>query len=130
MNTTKRSKQREAIKNFLYGRKDHPTAEFIYQNLREELPNLSLGTVYRNLALLEQLGEICRISCGDSSDHFDYNTKPHHHFICRQCHCVQDIPIDNLDFLTTLASANFNGNIEGYHAHFYGLCKECATAEN
>ena len=65
MATLKYSRQRESIKNFLAGRKDHPTAETVYSNLRQEQPHISLGTVYRNLALLTELGEIRKISTGD-----------------------------------------------------------------
>ena len=54
----KYSRQRESIVNFLASRTDHPTAETIYQNIKKEFPNISLGTVYRNLSLLEEIGEI------------------------------------------------------------------------
>ena len=57
----KRSRQREMIKSFLMGRKDHPTADVIYSNLKQQDPNLSLGTVYRNLKLLSDMGEILRL---------------------------------------------------------------------
>ena len=91
MATRKYSRQRESIKSFLAGRFDHPTAETIYSCLREEQPHLSLGTVYRNLSLLTELGEIRKISTGDGPDHFDGDTSFHHHFICRQCHQVRYI---------------------------------------
>ena len=58
----KYSKQRESIKNFLVTRYDHPTAETVYLNIRKEFPNISLGTVYRNLSLLTELGEVIKIS--------------------------------------------------------------------
>ena len=64
MGTTKYSRQREAIIHFLKSRKDHPTAEVIYQHLKEDQPNLSLGTVYRNLNLLAEIGEIQKLSPG------------------------------------------------------------------
>ena len=67
MGTTKYSRQREAIIHFLKSRKDHPTAEVIYQHLKEEQPNLSLGTVYRNLTKLSTNGSILKISCNDTS---------------------------------------------------------------
>ena len=89
----KYSRQREAIKRFLMTRTDHPTADTVYVNIKKEFPNISLGTVYRNLSLLASIGEICKISCGDNSDHFDPNTKPHYHFYCRHCGSVQDIHI-------------------------------------
>ena len=56
------SKQRESIKNYLYGREDHPTADMIYTSIREEYPNISLGTIYRNLSLLVEIGEIQKIT--------------------------------------------------------------------
>ena len=61
----KYSKQRAMIKDFLQGRKDHPTAEVVYNNIREIYPKISLGTVYRNLVLLSDIGEIARFRVGD-----------------------------------------------------------------
>ena len=89
MKTMKYSRQRESIKNFLSTRKDHPTADAVYMNIRKEYPNISLGTVYRNLSLLASVGEIQKISCGDGVDHFDPNADPHYHFVCRDCGAVK-----------------------------------------
>ena len=74
MKTLKYSRQRESIKNCLMNRTDHPTADALYLSIREEFPNISLGTVYRNLNLLVELGEIMKFTCGDGSEHFDYTT--------------------------------------------------------
>lgn len=123
--TVKYSRQREAIVNFLKDRKDHPTADFIYRNIREEYPNISLGTVYRNLALLEELGMVAKISCNDGNDHYDPNVMPHYHFICRECGAVLDIEMDNINFINTLAEKNFAGRIDGHNAYFYGACEAC-----
>ena len=65
MKTLKYSRQRESIKACLMSRKDHPTADALYTSIREQFPNISLGTVYRNLNLLVELGEIRKLSCGD-----------------------------------------------------------------
>ena len=73
MANLKRSKQRECIKAFLATRTDHPTADTIYMNIRQEFPNISLGTVYRNLALLSDLGEIMKITTDGGADRFDGN---------------------------------------------------------
>lgn len=62
MATLKYSRQRESIKEFLTGRTDHPTADFVYENMKQIYPNISLGTVYRNLSLLADLGEIQKLS--------------------------------------------------------------------
>lgn len=130
MSILKYSRQRESIKNFLAGRKDHPTAETIYSSLRQEQPRISLGTVYRNLSLLTELGEIRKISTDDGPDHFDGDISQHHHFICRQCHQVSDLHMENIDYILDTAKKDFQGQIEGYVANFYGLCEECRKTEN
>ena len=91
MPALKYSRQREAIKSFLMTRKDHPTADVVYHSLRADFPNISLGTVYRNLTLLADLGEIARLRLGDGVDHFDADTSRHYHFICSECGSVLDL---------------------------------------
>ena len=125
MQPLKYSRQRESIKNFLMTRKDHPTADVIYTNVRKEYPNISLGTVYRNLSLLSQRGEIMKISTGDGPDRFDGNPLPHYHFICKKCGSVIDMELENMDQLDEAAGANFSGVIEGHVTFFYGSCEEC-----
>ncbi len=120
----KRSRQREAILNYLMTRTDHPTADQIYAALREEYPNLSLGTVYRNLSLLEELGEIQRFRAG-TTDHFDGNAANHYHFICNECGCVQDLTLPLQKSLCDLAQTGFAGNIDYHLMYFYGRCSDC-----
>ena len=67
----KYSKQRTVIKEFLQTRKDHPTADVVYNAVRKDYPNISLGTVYRNLMLLSEIGEIQKLRVGDGLEHFD-----------------------------------------------------------
>ncbi|MFR5732276.1 MAG: transcriptional repressor [Clostridium sp.] len=88
MKTLKYSRQRESIKASLMSRKDHPTADAVYASIREEFPNISLGTVYRNLNLLVELGEAQKLAFGDGKDHFDADTSLHYHFVCRSCGAV------------------------------------------
>ena len=76
MATLKYSRQRESIKEFLTGRTDHPTADFVYENMKQIYPNISLGTVYRNLSLLADLGEIQKLSSFGGADRFDARTVP------------------------------------------------------
>lgn len=121
----KYSRQRESIKKFLSTRTDHPTADTIYLNLRQSLPNISLGTVYRNLALLVSTGEIVKISCDDNVDRFDWNTAPHYHFMCTACGCVKDLPMKIMPELDTLAKQYFDGAIDSHRVMFYGTCKNC-----
>ena len=127
----KRSRQRELIKEFLMTRKDHPTADVVYMNVRKENPNISLGTVYRNLTLLADIGEIQRLRLGDGIDHFDADTSPHYHFICTGCGSVIDLEMESIDKeVIALASKNFDGYITGQKTYFYGLCKQCAEADH
>ena len=123
--TMKYSKQREAVRNFLCSRKDHPTAEVVYENLRKDFPKISLGTVYRNLSLLVELGEAIKFPGLDGQDHFDGNPLPHYHFICNDCHAVIDLGFPNMSALNEDASKNFDGIITGHSAYFYGKCKNC-----
>lgn len=121
----KHSKQRDSIKAFLSTRKDHPTADVVYTNIRQTFPNISLGTVYRNLTLLSDIGEIVRLRVGDGVDHFDYNTLPHYHFICSECGSVVDLDIPVTGEMTEAARENFKGKIEGQVTYFYGRCSNC-----
>ena len=75
MATLKYSRQRESIKEFLRTRTDHPTADVVYENMKLIYPNISLGTVYRNLSLLADLGEIKKLSSFAGADHFDGRTE-------------------------------------------------------
>lgn len=124
MTALKYSRQRECIKSFLLARYDHPTADTIYRNVRKEFPNISLGTVYRNLSLLTELGEIIKITT-DGADRFDAHLEPHSHFICRKCHNLLDIHMKNEDFINEEAQKSFPGQIEGHTVQYYGICRTC-----
>ncbi|MCM1111929.1 MAG: transcriptional repressor [Muribaculum sp.] len=125
----KHSRQRDMIMAFLMGRKDHPTADTVYVNVRRELPNISLGTVYRNLTFLADAGEIRRLRVGDGVDHFDADTSPHYHFVCTECGSVIDLEMGNIDTIQDIAGAGFDGRIAGHVTYFYGICGNCTRAE-
>ena len=123
----KHSRQRDSIMEFLRERKDHPTADVVYMNVRKTFPNISLGTVYRNLTLLADIGEISRIRVGDGVDHFDADTSPHYHFICKECGSVIDLEMEDMTDINETANKNFSGLIEGHITYFYGKCGNCST---
>lgn len=123
----KKSKQRDLIKAFLMTRKDHPTADVIYMNVRQQNPNISLGTVYRNLTLLADIGEIQRLRLGDGVDHFDADISPHYHFVCTDCGSVIDLEMESIEFINEIAGAGFDGRIAGHVTHFYGTCGSCTA---
>lgn len=127
MATLKFSRQRESIKEYLASTKEHPTADMVYMYIKTIYPNISLGTVYRNLNLLAEQGEIIKLSHGTGSDRFDGNTLPHYHFVCTKCSRVEDLDItpDVIEQLNQAAGSHFNGIIEGNSTFFYGKCSRC-----
>ncbi|MCI8832160.1 MAG: transcriptional repressor [Lachnospiraceae bacterium] len=130
MKAIKYSRQRESVKACLMARKDHPTAEVIYASIREQYPNISLGTVYRNLNLLEELGEVRKLRCGNGPDHFDGDMAPHYHFLCKECGQVADMPMSHMEEINTLAGRYYPGRIENHETVFYGVCPQCLKLEN
>lgn len=125
MKQIKYSRQREAIKIFLSERADHPTADTIYTAIREEYPNISLGTVYRNLSLLADRGEILKFSCEGKVDRFDGNVEPHYHFCCRSCGAISDLRMPTQNRINQVAAEYFDGEIEGHQLVFFGQCAGC-----
>lgn len=125
MTTLKYSRQREAIKEYLMTTKEHPTADMVYAEMRKDNPSISLGTVYRNLNLLTELGEIQRLTCGDGSDRYDATTDQHYHVMCVECKRVFDLEMEPIQTINQLAEEEFGGTIEGHSILFYGTCKEC-----
>lgn len=119
------SRQRQAIKDYMALRRDHPTADMVYAAIQKEYPHISLGTVYRNLALLASNGELSRVVCGDGMVHFDPNTEVHYHFVCEKCGCVKDLPLDVMHSIDDLASHFCDGEITHHTILFYGICSSC-----
>ncbi|MEK7189391.1 MAG: transcriptional repressor [Patescibacteria group bacterium] len=124
LNKTKRrfTKQRSAILQYLQTVTCHPDAEKIYKKLRPKMPNLSLGTVYRNLRDLSENNQILEINTADGVSHFDGNITEHLHFICRCCGVIYDVwkkyPWENKNLPDI-------GRIEKIECNFYGTCHKC-----
>lgn len=125
MATLKYSRQREAIKDYLSHSIEHPTADTVYIHMKETFPNISLGTVYRNLSLLAELGDIQKIPMNTGGDRFDARIESHDHFVCEKCHQVLDIFLDDNKEITAAAQQIFDGKIKNHTTLFYGLCKDC-----
>lgn len=115
------------------GHRGHPTADWVYGRLKGEFPNLSLGTVYRNLNVLLEQGLIGKIDFGSTYDRFDGNTGPHYHFVCERCGAIIDleVPIDrSLDRRVNEATPY---TVRRHRIEFYGVCDRCgaqASADN
>lgn len=122
----KRSKQREKVLSTVRSTKSHPTADWVFHEVRKDLPNISLATVYRNLNLLAESGEINEVLC-DGQLRFDANKDEHFHFICRSCKGIFDIDE------TRVTSPDFKlprgYTVQDLRIDFYGTCPACQGAK-
>lgn len=123
--TQKHSRQRDALLTLLKSVKNHPTADWLYDELKKEFPRISLATVYRNLNLLEKNQQILRLECNDDREHFDGNSQRHYHFICRNCSAIIDISVEMESPLDKLVKEKDSLTIEDHALFFYGLCDKC-----
>lgn len=123
----KYSKQREAIYEYLCNTKSHPDAETIYNGLKQEMPDLSLGTVYRNLARFLSEGRIIRVDNADNVCHYDANTKTHYHFSCTCCGNVYDVDMPVNKAIERESSVEEVGRANNHQLMFYGVCKKCKS---
>lgn len=124
--TRKHSRKRDAILDCMRSTTCHPTAEWVYQQLKPVFPDLSLGTVYRNLAMFKANGTIQSIGVVGGLERYDAQVHPHAHFICTCCGKVTDLPMEQLNpALLEDAARLANGAITGYQLQFTGLCAVC-----
>lgn len=119
------SKQRELILNAIKDNTVHPTADFIYDYLKKDNPNLSLGTVYRNLSQLVNHGYIQKVSMPGLPDRFDANVIEHNHMICDVCGNIQDIHSDILKNIPSAISNELDIEITSCTVILHGICKNC-----
>ena len=121
------SSKRNAIYNAVCGTDTHPSARWVYDKLKPEIPDLSLGTVYRNLNLLTDIGEAIKISTPDGGDRFDGRIEPHNHFLCEECGRLLDLELDmkSIEEVNRLTGENFDGIITSSSTLFYGECSDC-----
>ena len=128
--TTKQFRKRSAILACLRATDTHPSAEMLHQMLQPEHPDISLATVYRNLALFKNQGLIQSIGTVGGIERFDANTRSHVHFICTNCHSVADLhQIDVPEQLRSTVESTTGGRVAECQLSFSGLCQSCAQAE-
>lgn len=124
--TVRYSKKREAILSVIQGTDCHPSAEWVYRQLKAQHPNLSLGTVYRNLAFFQERGLVRSVGVVQGQERFDAITAPHSHFVCSCCGRVQDLPgIQPEEELDRSVGRQYGLAVEHHELTFYGLCPSC-----
>lgn len=123
--------QRQAVFDALYGDEGHPTADAVWARVREQMPTVSLRTVYQALNDLVELGEVQAVSVGTGAARFDPNISSHHHFVCRSCERIDDVTA-SAPRLTSSLRTDADTAIDGYAVDtaeiiFRGLCAACAA---
>ena len=126
----RKSKQKEAILRVVKHTTSHPTAEWVYEQVRQEIPTISLGTVYRNLRLLKQDGEILELSLAGITSRFDGNAQNHYHFRCEQCGQVFDVNELPDKAMDDKVAQKTGFKITHHWLEFRGLCKDCQRSSS
>ena len=127
---TRYSKKREAILQTLCSTDTHPSADWVYQTLKPEYPDLSLGTVYRNIARFKEEGLVVCVGTVNGQERYDATTHPHTHFVCRQCDAVLDLPAVTADALDLGKIARQTGlEIDHHELILFGTCSNCTCKQ-
>jgi Fe2+ or Zn2+ uptake regulation protein len=121
----RKTKQKEAILKILRQTRSHPDADWIYEQVKKEIPNISLGTVYRNLRIMKESGVIQELTSNTLPGHFDGNTDPHYHFHCDSCGQIIDIegPIDKSIEKRLAEKTGFK--VTRHSLELGGVCADC-----
>ncbi len=134
MSIVRMTKQREIILEELRKLKTHPTASDLYDIVRKRLPKISLGTVYRNLEILAEMGLIKKLEIAGKEKRWDGDISKHYHFRCVKCGKVEDIFLkdEDLEKLDSFFKNYINDNVkfEEMNVEISGLCKDCNTINN
>ena len=126
METRKHFRKRDAILSCVRSTDVHPSADWVFDQVRKEIPDISLATVYRNLALFKQQGLIASVATVRGVERFDGNTDPHVHFICQNCDAVIDLPQLSVPHsLSTQAARHIGGTVDVCQLSFTGICYHC-----
>ncbi len=126
---SRETRQRRVVLETVRGTRGHPTAEWIFDRVRQQLPNVSLGTVYRNLNVLKEEGIVMEIRSAGRSTRWDADLSPHGHFVCTACGDIRDVtglrPHD-WQSLKDLVGCE----VTTQRTEFYGLCPPCLRRED
>ena len=117
--------QRQVTFDTLVSSVSHPTSKEIYLKVREKLPHISLGSIYKILDQFHNLGVIRKVPCKNSERRYEANVLPHHHLICSHCDRIWDIPIENFASPSLPESIAGGFRISQFEVNFYGRCAEC-----
>ncbi len=119
------TKQRAAILEVLRNTRSHPTADQIYDAVRKEIPNISKGTVYRNLQVLREDGAISELNLNGTLSRYEAKQESHYHFRCERCGRVFDLDEPVIHELDDRVAKRTGFEVSYHQTEFRGLCKDC-----
>ena len=125
-NIRRNSKQRQLVLEAVKSTCTHPTAEEVFQIVRQKYPTISLGTVYRNLNLLAEMGLILKLDLGVERDHFDGTKEEHGHLVCTRCGAIEDLPCALSASIRSTMEHELDRQMDSIYLTVTGLCKECS----
>ena len=124
--TRKHSRKRDAILECIRSTDCHPTADWIFSQLKPVIPDLSLGTVYRNLTMFKEEGLIQSVGVVNGLERFDRTVEPHIHLVCTNCGSVTDVHDMELPpAFCHEAEEKAHASVSGWNLQLYGVCKDC-----
>ncbi len=124
--TSKHFKKRDAILSYLRHTDQHPSAETVYAALKQQIPDLSLGTVYRNLAYFRNEGLVNSLGAVNGVERYDGHIEPNVHFVCSRCGCIRDLPdVQVPQDLKNAAGTQANAMVDACCLTFTGRCSDC-----
>lgn len=122
--------QRMAVVKYLAENRDHPSVEQLYEAVRPNFPTTSLATIYKTVAVLEQIGEVAELRLGQEMARYDgADPRPHPHAVCRECGRVSDVDLDLAPDLVERAERGSGFRVDTYRVDFFGVCPDCRSRQ-
>lgn len=122
---TRMTKQKKVILDILRSTKCHPSADWVYEQAKKIVPDISLGTVYRNLNVLRDMGEILELNYGSTYARYDGTPENHYHFCCEKCYNLYDVTIPVYHGLDKMVHDTTGFDVRYHRMEFYGICDTC-----
>lgn len=120
--------QREVIYYALMSMEGHPAPELVYEKVREQIPSISLATIYKNIKTFVDEGLLREVSLHHGSTRLETNAVPHHHLVCSRCRSITDLPDEQLEPIHMRAGVPDGFHVERFSVEVIGICGKCADA--
>lgn len=120
--------QRLAILKVLVSNDTHPSAEQVFERVRQDFPTTSLATVYKTLAVLKETGQVTELGFCDDANRYDLATEPHAHLVCVSCKTILDPEVDSISQVSQQVAAKYGFKLLNQRMDFFGICPRCQAS--